>query len=69
MAVSILEALQNAKINLENVSKIGIAILPLAQEQLNNAVGLLEKGYSLNDEVETILEKYGSVEDAPDLTE
>jgi len=69
MAVSILEALQNAKINLENVGKIGIAILPLAQEQLNNAVGLLEKGYSLNDEVETILEKYGSVEDAPDLTE
>ena len=45
MAVTILEALQNANMNLDNMRKMGIAaLLPLAKNQLNNAVVLLEKG-------------------------
>lgn len=69
MAVTILEALQNAETNLENVKRLGLAILPLAQSQLHNAVALLEKGYSVDEEVEPLLDKYGSVEDVPELVE
>ena len=66
MAVTILEALENANYNLDNVAKLGIMLLPLAKEQLNNAVVLLEKGYGLYDKVEPLLEKYGDVENVPD---
>ncbi len=66
MAVTILEALQNANANIDNVSKLGMGLLPLVKEQLNNAVVLLIKGYSLEDEVEPLLEKYGVVEDVPE---
>lgn len=65
MSVSILEALQNAIHNLGNVRMVGVAILPMVESQLNNAVTLLEKGYSLEDKVEPLLEKYGSVENVP----
>ena len=65
MAVTILEALQNGNFNLGNVKLLGLAILPLAKEQINNAVVLLEKGYSLYEEVEPLLEKYGDVENVP----
>ncbi len=68
MAVTILEALENANYNLDNVKILGIALLPLAKEQLNNAVVLLEKGYSLHDKVEHLLEKWGDVENVPDKT-
>jgi hypothetical protein len=66
MSVSIIEALQNAEINIENVKRIGLAILPLAQWQLHNAIVLLDKGYSIHDEVESLLEKYGDVENVPE---
>lgn len=66
MSVSILEALQNASANLDNVRKIGPMILPLAKSQLDNAIGLLEKGYSINDQVDPLLEEYGSVEAVPE---
>ena len=66
MAVTILEALQNANYNLDNFNTMGMAILPLVKDQLNNATVLLEKGYSLYDEVEPLLEKYGDVENVPD---
>jgi len=66
MAVTILEALQNANYNLDNVAKLGLALLPLAKEQLNNAVVLLDKGYSLYDKVEPLLEKYGDVDNVPE---
>lgn len=65
MSVSILEALQNANYNLSNVS-IMPRLLPLAKEQLNNAVTLLEKGYSLCTEVEPLLEEYGNVDSVPE---
>jgi len=66
MAVTILEALQNANYNLDNVAKLGMGLLPLAKEQLNNAVVLLEKGYSLYNEVEPLLDKYGDVDNVPE---
>lgn len=65
MSVSILEALQNANYNLQN------AVIPMqtaiAKEQLNNAVVLLEKGYSIYDEVEPLLEKHGNLESVPEI--
>ena len=66
MAVTILEALQNAKANLDNFNAIGTAILPMVKSQLNNAIVLLEKGYSIYETVEPLLEKYGDVENVPD---
>ena len=69
MAVSILEALQNANANLDNVKVLGMAVLPMAKSQLQNAVTLLEKGYDIHTEVEPLLEKYGDVENVPDLDE
>lgn len=66
MSVSIIEALQNAEINIENAKRIGPAILLLAQGQLHNAIVLLDKGYSIYDEVEPLLEKYGDVENVPE---
>lgn len=64
MSVSILEALMNADSNLQRQHPIGIS---LAKRQLHNAVVLLEKGYLLDEQVEPLLEQYGSVEEVPDL--
>lgn len=65
MAVSILECLMNAEQNL----KTGIpAIIPMALEQLHNAIVLLDKGYSSDVEVEPLLDEFGSVENVPDAT-
>ena len=66
MSVSILEALQNAEKNLKNVKVLGMVILPLAQEQLHNARILLEKGYNKYEQIEPLLEMYGSVESVPE---
>ncbi len=65
MSVSIMEALQNANHNIDNLAKMPF-LLPLIKEQLSNAVTLLDKGYDIFDEVEPLLEKYGSVDDVPD---
>jgi len=65
MSVSIIECLQNAKYNLDNVQKMPM-LMPMVKEQLNNAIVLLEKGYSIWDEVEPLLEKYGDIEDVPE---
>lgn len=65
MSVSIMEALQNANYNLDNAVNMPM-LLPMVKEQLNNAVTLLDKGYDIWDEVEPLLEKYGSVEDVPE---
>ena len=66
MAVTILEALQNANYNLDNVKRMGMAFIPMVKGQLNNAVVLLEKGYDLYDEVEPLLEEFGDVDNVPD---
>jgi len=67
MSVTILEALQNANYNLDNLKLMGMGFLPMVKSQLNNGVVLLEKGYNLYDEVEPLLEKYGDVDNVPDL--
>jgi hypothetical protein len=66
MSVTILECLQNAEANLNNVKVMGIAILPMAQSQLHNAIELLDKGYDIYDEVEPLLEQFGDVENVPE---
>lgn len=66
MSVTILEALQNANYNLQNNGHVG---LMLAKQQLKNAVVLLGKGYSIDDEVEPLLEKYGDIEYVPEKQE
>jgi len=67
MSVTILEALMNAEFNLcQGVPGIQHV---LGKDQLHNAVTLLEKGYSLDDEVEPLLEQYGAVGDVPEKEE
>lgn len=63
MAVSILEALMNADHNLRSGNTLGAR---LALSQLHNAVVLLEKGYGVHEQVEPLLEQYGTVDDVPD---
>lgn len=63
MSVTILEALQNADFNIQRNGAIGASI---AKGQLHNAIVLLEKGYTLDDEVEPLLEQYGDVESVPE---
>lgn len=62
---TILEALQNANYNIDNVKKVGLNLLDLVKNQLNNAVILLENGYDIHTDIESIVDKYGSVENAP----
>ena len=65
MSVSILEALMNAELNIENSKRLPL-VLGLAQEQLHNAIVLLEKGYGIGEQVEPLLEKYGDVDSVPE---
>lgn len=72
MAVTIIEALENAKYNIENI-RSNIKLRPIldlqfliALGQLSNGIGLLEKGYDPYDEVEPLLEKYGDVGKVPE---
>ena len=64
MSVSILECLQSADVNLTNNGVLGSM---LAKLQVHNATVLLEKGYNIWTEVEPLLEKYGTVEDVPEV--
>ncbi len=63
MAITILEALENADYNLNNNGTLG---LEFAKQQLHNAITLLEKGYGIYEEVEPLLEKFGAIENVPD---
>jgi hypothetical protein len=70
MAVTILEALQNADHNLRTAWTSSAAVIQLASKQLHNAVELLARGYDLRGtEVEPILEEWGAVESVPPVTE
>jgi hypothetical protein len=64
MSVSIMEALQNADYNLRNNGGIGAMF---AKEQVHNATVLLDKGYDIWTNVDALIEKYGSVEDVPEI--
>ncbi len=65
MAVTILEALENAYFNLCEQKIPGISDV-IGKEQLRNAITLLEKGYSAGAEVEPLIEQYGTVENVPE---
>lgn len=65
MSVSIIEALQNAEINLVKNSNFAFA-KSIGADQLRNAIVLLEKGYGIHDEVDPLLEAHGDVENVPD---
>ena len=58
---TVMEVLDNALFNLQ-----GGFMAALAEDQLSNAIALLEKGYSIHDEADELLLKYGSAEDVPD---
>lgn len=72
MSVTILEALQGAEMNLKTAERdalmgpVGEMAFELAKGQLHNIIGLLEKGYSVYEKVEPLLEQYGKVEMVPD---
>lgn len=64
MAVTILEALQNANYNLQNARHQ--MQIEMAKEQVKNATTLLEKGYPISQEVEPLLEAWGDVDTVPE---
>lgn len=68
MSITILEALQNAQFNLVEQKIPGISDR-IGAAQLNNAIILLEKGYGANEEVDPLLNQYGSAENVPYKTE
>ena len=63
MSVSILEALQNAQVNFKDNFPFQ---RKLAENQLRNAIILLEKKYDVDEQIEPLLEKYGNVENVPE---
>ena len=65
---TILEALQNADININENEGI-LAIMQCGKRQLHNAVTLLAKGYSLYDEIDSLLTAYNPIETAPEKEE
>jgi len=62
---SILEALQNAQYNFQQMDKAPF-IKQIALGQLHNAIVLLDKGYHPMDDVEEIMTNYEKVEHVPD---
>jgi len=64
--ITILETLQIAEYNLRSRHPLSAEI---ARDQLHNAIALLEKGYSLYDSVDLLLEKFKNVESVPEKPE
>lgn len=54
MSVTILEALRNAQINLVDNAQSQIAV-HIGRVQLNNAIVLLDKGYSPSDDFDEVM--------------
>lgn len=65
MSVTILEALQNARYNLIDNRGVGVA-WTIGKGQLDNAIILLEKGYSPHEDIDPILDEYPDVKLAPE---
>ena len=63
MSVNIFQALQNAEINLKGSLDTQRQI---GMRQLHNAIVLIEKGYELGDDIDSLLATYGNVENAPE---
>ena len=66
MSVTILDAIRNADYNLRNNMPLA---LPIARNQLRNAVVFLEKGYGLGENIDQLLEKYPNPEFAPEVSD
>lgn len=69
MSITILEALQNAEVNLSNAlppPAVQTSTALLGKSYLHNAIVLLEKGYGIDDEVASLLEDHHKVEDVPE---
>ena len=60
---TILEALQNAQYNYKQKNALSQA---LAEDQLNNAIVLLEKGYYTSTEIDPLLDEYDNIESVPE---
>lgn len=65
---SIIEGLQNAQFNVESVARMNPSSIQLimAKDQLGNAVSLLEKGYSIEDDIEETIEAHGGLDQVPE---
>ena len=61
---TVLEALMNAQINLGHFRNAGIQGA-IGCSQLDNAVTLLQKGYSVHTDVEELLDKHDTVKAVP----
>lgn len=68
MSLTILEVLGNAKYNLIENKGVPVAQV-VGVEQLKNAVTLLEKGYGLNEDFETVMGEHDDVENVPEKAE
>jgi hypothetical protein len=65
MSCSILEVLENARYNL--VNNIGIPVArQIGLDQLSNAITLLNKGYSVEDNYDALVEGYDSIDEVPE---
>jgi hypothetical protein len=58
--LTIIDILENAEYNFKNKYTT-----PVANNQLRNAITLLEKGYSAFNDVSEIFDKYPNLNDAP----
>jgi hypothetical protein len=64
MSLSLLEVLANADYNLQTPT-LGVISVKLGTMQLHNAFVLLEKGYDINDDFDTVMNGIENVEDVP----
>lgn len=62
---TILEALQNAQINLIT-NRESIFSFSIGESQINMAVALLEKGYPTETDAEDLLAEYETIDRVPD---
>ena len=58
--LTILDMLKNAEVHIENGHRL------LAEDNIHNAIVLLEKRYDIYDSVDPLIAEYGSVENVPD---
>lgn len=66
MSVSILETLENALSNLDSVLGVKQRSLSIAIQQLDDSVILLQKGYSIDDDLTGLIDRYGCPADVPE---
>lgn len=67
MGTTVLDAIENAKQNIQTARNIkNMRLLPIAEQQLGNAILLLEKGYSAYTSMDDVIARHGSIDEAPD---